>query len=36
MVITELGYLFLTLSAVAVVLFCWLGFASLTNLRRDK
>ena len=36
MVITELGYLLLTLSAVAVLLFCWLGFASLTNLRRDK
>jgi hypothetical protein len=36
MVITEIGYLLLTLSAVAVLLFCWLGFASLTNLRRDK
>jgi hypothetical protein len=36
MVITEIGYLFLTLSAVAVLLFCWLGFASLTGPRRDK
>jgi hypothetical protein len=36
MMITELGYLFLTLFAVAVVLFCWLGFASISNLRRDK
>jgi hypothetical protein len=36
MVITEIGYLFLTLSAVAVLLFCWLGFASLTSPRRDK
>jgi hypothetical protein len=36
MVITEIGYLFLTLSAVAVLLFCWLGFASLAGTRRDK
>jgi hypothetical protein len=36
MVITEIGYLFLTLSAVAVLLFCWLGFASLAGPRRDK
>jgi len=36
MVITEIGYLFLTLSAVAVLLFCWLGFACLTGPRRDK
>jgi hypothetical protein len=36
MVITEIGYLLLALSAVAVLLFCWLGFASLTNLHRDK
>ena len=36
MVITEIGYLLLALSAVAVLLFCWLGLASLTNLHRDK
>jgi hypothetical protein len=36
MVITEIGYLFLTLSAVAVLLFCWLGFASLAGPRRNK
>lgn len=36
MVITEIGYLFLTLSAVAVLLFCWLGCACLWNPRRDK
>ena len=36
MVITEIGYLFLTLSAVAVLLFCWLGLACLTGPRRDK
>jgi hypothetical protein len=36
MVITEIGYLLLTLSAVAVLLFCWLGFASLIGPRRDK
>jgi hypothetical protein len=36
MVITEIGYLLLTLSAVAVLLFCWLGFASLSSPRRDK
>jgi len=36
MVITEIGYLLLMLSAVAVLLFCWLGFTSLTSLRRDK
>jgi hypothetical protein len=36
MIITEIGYLLLTLSAVAVLLFCWLGLASLTNLNRDK
>jgi len=36
MVITEIGYLLLALSAVAVLLFCWLGFACRTNLHRDK
>jgi hypothetical protein len=36
MVITEIGYLLLTLSAVAVLLFCWLGLASLMNPNRDK
>ena len=36
MVITEVGYLLLTLSSVAVLLFLWLGFASLTGPRRDK
>ena len=36
MVITEIGYLLLALSAVAVLLFCWLGLASITNLHRDK
>jgi hypothetical protein len=36
MIITEIGYLLVTLSGVAVLLFCWLGYASLTNLRRDK
>jgi hypothetical protein len=36
MVITELGYLFLALSALAVVLFCWLTSASLWSARRDK
>ena len=36
MVITEIGYLLLTLSAVAVLLFCWLGFTSLTSPHRDK
>ena len=36
MIITEIGYLLLALSAVAVLLFCWLGLASLTNLNRDK
>jgi hypothetical protein len=34
MVITEIGYLLLTLCAVAVLLFCWLGF--VTSPRRDK
>jgi hypothetical protein len=36
MVITEIGYLLLTLFVVAVLLFCWLGYASFTNLRRNK
>jgi hypothetical protein len=36
MVITEFGYLFLALSALAVVLFCWLTSASLWSARRDK
>jgi hypothetical protein len=36
MVITEIGYLLLMLSAVAVLLFCWLGYASLSGQRRDK
>jgi len=36
MVITELGYLFLTLSVVAVLLFCWLGCACFWSPRRDK
>jgi hypothetical protein len=36
MVITEIGYLLVTLSAVSVLLFCWLGFVSLTSPRRDK
>ena len=36
MVITELGYLLLTLSVLAVLLFCWLTSASLWSLRRDK
>jgi hypothetical protein len=36
MVITEIGYLLLTLSAVAVLLFCWLGFACRGNPGRDK
>lgn len=36
MVITEIGYLLLTLSAVAVLLFCWLGIACRTNPNRDK
>ena len=36
MVIKEFGYLLLALSAVAVLLFCWLGCASLWNPRRDK
>ena len=36
MLITEIGYLLLALSAVAVLLFCWLGLASITNLHRDK
>jgi uncharacterized membrane protein len=36
MVITEIGYLLLTLSAVAVLLFCWLGYASLSDQHRDK
>ena len=36
LVITEIGYLLLMLSAVAVLLFCWLGFTSLTSLRRDQ
>ena len=35
MVITVIGYLLLALSAVAVVLFCWLGVASLSSSRRD-
>jgi len=36
MIITEIGYLLLTLFAVAVLLFCWLGLTSLTSPRRDK
>ena len=36
MVITEIGYLFLTLSAVAVLLFCCLGCACFWSPRRDK
>jgi len=36
MVITEIGYLLLSLSAAAVLLFCWLGLASLSSPRRDK
>jgi len=36
MVITEIGYLLLSLSAAAVLLFCWLGFTSLSSPRRDK
>ena len=35
-VMPAIGYVFLMLSAVAVGLFCWLGFASATNPRRDK
>jgi len=33
---TLMTTLLLTLSAVAVLLFCWLGFASLTNVGRHK
>jgi len=33
---TLITTLLLTLSAVAVLLFCWLGFASLTNVGRHK
>ena len=36
MVITELGYLLLALSVLAVLLFCWLTSASVSSLRRDK
>jgi hypothetical protein len=36
MVIKEFGYLLLTLAGVAVLLFCWLGYASLSSPRRDK
>ena len=36
MVIKEFGYLLLTLAGVAVLLFCWLGYASLSGPRRDK
>jgi hypothetical protein len=36
MVITEIGYLLLTLFAAAVLLFCWLGVACLSSPRRDK
>jgi hypothetical protein len=36
MVITELGYLFLALSVLAVLLFCWLTSATLWSPRRDK
>jgi hypothetical protein len=36
MVITEIGYLLLTLSTVAVLLFCWLGYACVSGQRRDK
>lgn len=36
MVITEIGFVLLALSAVAVLLFCWLGLASLSSPRRDK
>jgi hypothetical protein len=36
LVMPEIGYLLLTLSAVAVLLFCWLGFTSLSDLHRDK
>jgi hypothetical protein len=36
MVITELGYLFLALSVLAVLLFCWLTSACLSSPRRDK
>ncbi len=36
MVITEIGYLLLALSAVAVLLFGWLGYASLSGQRRDQ
>jgi uncharacterized membrane protein len=36
MIITEIGYLLLTLCAVAVLLFCWLGYASLADPRGDE
>ncbi len=36
MVITEIGYLLLALSALAVLLFCWLTSASFYGPRRDK
>jgi len=36
MVITELGYLLLALSVLAVLLFCWLTSASVSSPRRDK
>ena len=36
LVMPAMGYLLLALSAVAVLLFCWLGFANLTDLRRNK
>ena len=34
MVLTALGYLLLFLSGVAVCLFCWLSYASLTGAAR--
>jgi hypothetical protein len=37
MVLTVSGYLFLCLSGLAVCLFCWLSYASLTGAARpDK
>lgn len=36
MVLTAVGYLLLFLSGVAVCLFCWLSYASLTGAARPQ
>ena len=36
MILTAVGYLLLFLSGVAVCLFCWLSYSSLTGAARPK